>query len=990
MRAWCLCCWAVLGALLWCGSAAAQQTPGSIRGVVRDQDFDAPLPEAEVTAVETGQVARTGDQGNYLLGGLAPGRYTLVFQKEGYVRQVKVDVLVGSGQLTQVDASLPGEFVDMEEFLVEDVLLGGAGTEAALLQLRLESPALLDSISADLMSRAGASDAASALRLVAGASVQDGKYAVIRGLPDRYVSSQMNGVRLPTADEDKRAVELDQFPSAVIESIQVSKTFTPDQQGDASGGAVDVRLKGIPSESTLQLKVQSSTNSQVTGRDDFLSYDGGGVSTWGSADRGVPEPDPSGSWDGAVGTERTDAPDDTKLSGGWGGKRELENGWTIGGFASLFYERDSSFYDNGIDDSLWVEDAGGPMVPKTFQGTPSDGNFRTGLFDVTQGSQSVQWGGLGTFGVESESHALGLTYLYTHSAEDTATLAEDTRGKYHFFPDYDPDDPDSPGNGANDLLAAPFLRIETLTYTERTTSTLQLDGRHTLPVADFALGDAFEFHAPEVDWVVADSSAELDQPDKRQFAALWVNAESAGLGELWLPYKPGANYNFGNLQRIWKTIDEESRQYATNVKLPFDQWSGEPGYLKVGVFDDSVERRFDQDTFSNFGDSGAFYEGGWDDPWSDHFDDEDHPVFASEVDVDYFGEQDVSAVYSMVDLPLSESWNLIGGARFEATGIEIVNDPEEDALWFPPGSNAGVKLNPGDADVSLEQDDALPAVALVYEPVEELTLRAAYSQTIARPNFKELTPIIQQEYLGGPIFIGNPDLGLSSVDNYDLRADWRPYGGALVSLSWFRKEIEDPIEYVQRYVGFDFTTAVNYPEGELDRYEIEVRQDLGHFWDALEGLGVGANATFIASEVTLPEDESAGFDLPGIDAPISSRDMTNAPEYLYNLFLTYDWEHTGTQVGLFYTVQGDTLVAGATQSAGNFVPSVYATEYDTLNLSVTQRLGPYFSLVLQAKNLTNAPYETVYRSEYIGDDVRKTYYTKGIEYSLALGFSVGF
>ena len=89
----------------------------------------------------------------------------------------------------------------------------------------------MDSISADLMSRAGASDAASALRLVAGASVQDGKFAVIRGLPDRYISSLLNGVRLPTSDEDKRAVELDQFPSSVIESIRVTKTFTPDQQG---------------------------------------------------------------------------------------------------------------------------------------------------------------------------------------------------------------------------------------------------------------------------------------------------------------------------------------------------------------------------------------------------------------------------------------------------------------------------------------------------------------------------------------------------------------------------------------------------------------------------------------------------------------------------------------------------------------------------------------------------------------------------------------
>src|SRR6185295_5935434 len=103
----------------------------------------------------------------------------------------------------------------------------------------------------------------------------------------RYVVSQMNGVRLPTADEDKRAVELDQFPAAIIESLQVSKTFTPDQQGDASGGAVNVRLKGVPKDPFfVSFKSQYSYNTQSSGRDDFLTYEGGGVDFWGMDDGG--------------------------------------------------------------------------------------------------------------------------------------------------------------------------------------------------------------------------------------------------------------------------------------------------------------------------------------------------------------------------------------------------------------------------------------------------------------------------------------------------------------------------------------------------------------------------------------------------------------------------------------------------------------------------------------------------------------------------------
>ena len=270
----------VLGTL--CGPSVAQGGAGTIRGLVQDKDFDAPLSGAKVLLVETGTEVESSDQGAYSLGQVQPGVYTLVFSKPGYVRYVKADVVVSAGRLTDVDVWLSGDFTDMEEFVVQNVLALGTGTEAALLELRFDSPALMDSISADLMSKAGASDAASALRLVSGATVQDGKFAVIRGLPDRYVNSQMNGIRLPTADEDKRAVQLDQFPSAVIESVQVTKTFTPDQQGDASGGAVNVDLKGIPDEATFKFSAQYGLNHQVAGSE-FLTYEGGGVGGGGVA-----------------------------------------------------------------------------------------------------------------------------------------------------------------------------------------------------------------------------------------------------------------------------------------------------------------------------------------------------------------------------------------------------------------------------------------------------------------------------------------------------------------------------------------------------------------------------------------------------------------------------------------------------------------------------------------------------------------------------------
>jgi outer membrane receptor protein involved in Fe transport len=980
-------------ALLFClVPIAVAQEAGGIRGTVYDKDFEAPLPGVEVLLYETGEKRTTTDEGLYVFAQVPPGTYTVVFAKEGYTRQFTPNIVVSPGQMTDLNASLAGEFTEMEEFVVQDLELGGS--ELGVLQIRAESPRMLDAISSDLISQAGVSDAAAALPLISGTTVQDGKYAVVRGLPDRYVNSQLNGIRLPTADADKRAVELDQFPAALVENIQISKTFTPDQQGDASGGAVNVVTKGIPEEPMLQFSSQISYNSQVTGNSDFLTYRGGGVSFWGMDDRDIQTGNIGSSWDGAVGVSEDSAPIDYKWSLSGGGKRELDSGITLGGFGTFFYERDSSFYDNGIDDKYWVETPGAPMTPQYIQGTPQQGSFKTQLFDVTQGTEEVKWGALGAIGLETENHSLSLLSMYTRAAEDKATLAEDTRGKAYYFPGYDRYDSLDPGNLEVD--AAPYLRTETLEYTERTTQTIQLGGRHKLPDPEWSFREYFTLRNPELDWGVSVNRATMYQPDKRQFGSEWLpGSYNQGFPpyvdpfttpEVHRQFKPATNFTLGNLQRIWKDISEDGQQYSLNVKFPFEQWSNDEGYLKLGLFHDTVDREYRQDSFSNFNDNSAQYLAPWEDFWSRVFPSEDHPITPAEIDVDYDGRQRISAWYHMVDLPLWSAFKVIGGVRYETTDLDITNYPESDVTWIPPGSSGVVQLNPGDADVSFSQDDALPSIGFEFTPFEAITLRGSYSETVARQTFKELTPIQQMEYLGSDVFIGNPELGMSALDNYDLRLDYTPYEGGLVSLSYFYKDITDPIEYVQRVADIIYTTAVNYPEGELSGFEIEVRQRMDRFWESLAGLSLGANATFIDSEVTLPADEAEGFDQPNIQAPMSKRDMTGAPEYLYNIFLIHDLERSGTQLGLFYTVRGDALVAGAGQSNGKYVPNVYETEYGTLNFSFSQKVKDKLTLKFQAKNLLDPKIEQVYRSDYVRGDKAKTSYRKGIELSLSMAY----
>ncbi len=990
--------WLFVTMMIVSALALGAEQAGSIRGMVHDSDFDAPLAAAQVMIAETAETVTTTDEGNYVFGQVEPGNYTLVFSKDGYTRQVKADVVVSPGQMTEIDASLGGEFEEMEEFVVQDVQIG-TGTEAALLDLRMESPALLDSISADLMSQAGASDAAAALNLVAGATVQDGKYATVRGLPDRYVNSQMNGVRLPTADTDKRAVQLDQYPAAVIESIQVSKTFTPDQQGDASGGAVNIVLKGIPEERVFKISAQTSYNTNVKDAgSDFLTYKGGGVSTW-AKDDGSRDPQLGSlgdGWAGAVGVSSDDPYTDFKWSIAMGDKWDFDD-FRIGAFGSLFYERDSSYFEDGIDEKWWVEDVGDPMTPQVAdEGTEP----KTQLFNVRQGSQSVKWGGLGVLGFETENHSLNLTYMYTRDAEDTATLLEDTKGKYYFFPNYNIDNPLDPGNNQDGRDQYAFLRTQTLAYTERTTETLQLSGRHTLPDLDLSFKNVFTFLAPELDWTLSTNSASLYEPDKRQFGSIWRATGRHSFFPLFYqegfdPYRPAMNANLGNLQRIWKEITEDSDQLSINFKLPFEQWTGDEGYIKVGLFEDNLTRSYQQESYLSIGD--AWLGHGWEEFWSDVYPSQDYPITASEFDVDYEGEQEITAWYYMLDVPLWSQFNVVGGVRFEDTELSISNYPDLNAggvptaTWLEPGSSGPpIQVVPGAVypagpDVMFEQSDILPSIGFEYRPWENVIVRGSYSETVARQTFKELSPIMQMEYLGADVFLGNPGLKMSALKNYDLRFDWKPYDGGLFSVSWFYKDVMDPIEYVQANAGFTYTYPVNYPEGELTGYEFEVRQQLGHFFEDFEGLSLGANMTLIDSTVTLPTNQAN--QLANLGAAEPERDMTNAPEHLYNLFMLYDFTPTGTQVGLFYTVRGDTLVAGAGQAGGNYVPSVYETEYATLNFSLSQKLGEIWTLKFQAKNLLDPDIETVYRSKYIGDDVTKTSYTKGRDFSVSLSAS---
>ena len=996
-------------------SVASAQAPasGSIRGIVTDREFGAPITGATVTVLGTKFRAQTRENGSYVLPNLGAGAYTLVITKDGYVREVKPNIRVNEGQLVDADVAMAGEFEDMEEFVVQDVELGTEPVQRQEIvvpetfepilvlppvdfQLRLEAPQLLNVLNVEAISRSGAGDAAAALLLVLGASLQDGKYAVIRGLPDRYVATLLDGMIIPSADPNKRAVKLDQFPAAVIESIQVSKNFTPDQQGEASGGAVNIALRDFPTEGFFRISGAVGGNSQVKSGE-FLSYPGGGLTTFGSNDTlGIPYDLLGQSWPNNPTT--TTYADTVPLIYKWsvaaGNSWEVDDGVRVGGFGNFFYEQDASAYNNGKLDSLEQAGVGTPLVPEVF-GTGND--YKTELFDVSQGTQSVQWGGLLTGGIETETNRLGAKFLYTQLDENQAIRLIDQRGKQFFFPGYDPNDQNSPGY--TEFTAAPWNRLETLDYSKLTTTSVILSGEHhlgflgpdegtELEQGEFGLG------GPTIDWRFALSKATENQPDQTQFAAYWVPQFEVFPGftlpPQWVSYPPAQNTFVGWVQHINYYNEEESIQGSINLKLPFTQWNDREGYFKVGTFGNSASREYRQDTFSNGGDPNTSYAAGWDEPWSAVFPTQDHPINQSTVDISYNGAQDIYAGYGMVDMPFNDTMNIVTGLRFEGTHMSTEVVPDVDALWINTQTQQLLNFQGENTwDANFTENRFLPMIGWSWNIQEDVILKTAFAQTLARPNFYELVPVVQYEYIGGPIFIGNPGLQMSSLDNYDVRLDWLPYENWLVSGSVFYKTIDDPIQYVNRFTeGFTYTSALNFPSGWLLGVELEGRvtfdQILGEEW---RGLAVGGNFTYMDSSVTLSDADAEALRVYGINNDTQPRTAT--PDYLFNASVTYDIEEWGTQLGLFYNFRGDSLVSGANPFTTLLTPAIYQVGYGTLNFTASQELLKNLFFSINAKNLTNPTIETEYRTDE-GITGLNSSYTAGVAFSFALTYQLAF
>jgi len=973
--------------LLWGQNDAApsSEKKGVIAGKIVDTATGEGISKAEVGLKERPDLRVSSDfKGRYRLPEVPIGDgYRLVVFKGGYQYAELTDISIRDGETVIVNVPLSPRSEEAEEpsddvFLLEEFVVQAeavATSESVRLYNRRRSITVTDGISEDRFGQLGIGDAAQALSKTVGTTIVDGKYAVIRGLGDRYTDTRLNNLSVPSADPDRLAVQLDQFPADLLESVITSKTFTADRPGAFSGGSINLRTKSFPSEFFYKAGTSLEYNSAATG-EDGLNIPGGGKD-WQARDDGTralasgapdPFPDitatearifarngdfgPAEEIDFLVGQfdNRPFFPTRQTLDPNWGAsfsigdRLDYGENKALGYVLALTYDDEVSHFTDGVvgrysQGSTDLDSPDFVDLSRVFSPDPTIYNFfnlfqdnpETPLgepqFGVTKTEYAVEWGAFSQLAwMPSANHEFNLRLFHNQSAVDSIK-----RGV---------------GEAVRSDSGTEFRENYDLLYTERGVTSFQLAGESNLP----GFGDA------TLEWRGALASSYQDQPDFRSFEFKW--------NFLFQAYDPSGITN----NRFFRELDEDNEEFAFDFTYPWD--FGQEGRLnlKTGLYYSDSERSnrervFSIEGFRATGESIPFFP----QPVGITERTEDSVTVGTNFrevssNANYDGERTIDAAYLMADLRLNYTWRLIFGGRFERT----------DMSTRPRTNNTTVRQG------LLDEEDLLPHASLVYSPTEAMNFRIAFGKTIARPTFRELADIRINEPFTDEVISGNPDLERTEIDNYDLRWEWFPSENAVWAVSLFYKELTNPIE---RTFERGRILPANTEEGEVLGVEFEVRQQLGKFLEALDRFTLGMNLSLVESEVVIPAEELAAIRQTDPEAG-EVRDLFGQSPYVLNFDLTYENPEWGTTITAVFNIAGERLDLVTTGA----LPDVFEQPVESLDLIVSQKLGDRWSFKVSAKNILDPAIEKTL--SHNGETFLYESFKRGL--SLGIGVSYSF
>jgi outer membrane receptor protein involved in Fe transport len=884
-------------ALSLCVSSAAELTAqgtGRIVGRVVEGQQGAPVAGATVEVDGTDRRAVTAVDGRYVLESVPAGAVSLRARMIGFGPKLVTGVLVPEGGGAAQDIALAPEAVQLAEISVSAE--SERGTVNRAMEEQRNATNIVSAITAEQIARSPDGDAGQAVQRVSGVTVQDGRYVLVRGLGERYTTASLNGARIPSPEPERKVVPLDLFPSSLLEGITTSKTFTPDQPGDFSGAAVNLKTREFPERRVVTFSMSAGLNTAATGKDL------------------VRAPAIGGEWLGSAGSERQ-IPAAAAAAGNLRGLDQSQVNTIIGSFRNAWSGRvDNGSANGGLgvtvggEDPVFDHPVGyiGSFTYSYGQEVRADEQRSlimasgTGFepLNQTAGStsrNSVLWGGILNLSTRLGSrHKLRLNNTYNRSADNEASRLA----------------------GENEEFALD-LDVTRLTFVQRTVRSHQLTGEHLL-------GDD---HL--VDWSLTASRVDRSEPDRSDIAYVTRIDPATGASQpiAWLGAPRSATRTFSDL-------GESSYEGQGNYRLSLGS-SANPAVVKVGGAYRSVNRDVDSRAFDITNrrlseiDREAPPEQIFAGPYAE---DSRLSLFVNANGGRYDARDRLVAGYGQVELQLAGRLRLIGGARVEHWMLALNTlDPQGVA-----------------SATDRDDTDVLPSVALNYDLAENQVLRVSASQTLSRPEYREIASVSSFEPIGGLITFGNPNLRRSLIQNYDARWEWYPGAGEALSIGVFVKRFKDPIERVfVNQTGALANSFVNAEKADNYGVELEVRRSLGLLSPSLAPLTVFANTTLMRSRIT-----PGNTDISSLTS--SDRPMVGQAEYVVNGGLTYG-NGGGLSATVLYNVVGPRIVeAGALP-----FPDAYEQARQVVDLSIQFPAFGAVSLKVDGKNLLDSPHEIV-------------------------------